>query len=206
MPNSLCPNCGKNPRQDCGYGDRDIHGDFDCLRYDDGRLCDDCPEVFCDECKGKKQMSELSEMTEQEFDKYMCEKYPKIFVERNLSPTESCMHWGFGIGPGWYKLLDKLCEKLTFIEEQTGIEIIATQVKEKFGGLRFYVVLRGPSTADNIGVWEDIIYDVIAYAEQYSLSVCEICGKYGKIRDDLGWVKTLCDIHYKEHKEKCKKK
>jgi hypothetical protein len=42
-------------------------------------------------------------------DKQLCEKYPKIFVERNMSPQESCMHWGLACGDGWFSIIDTLC-------------------------------------------------------------------------------------------------
>lgn len=41
-------------------------------------------------------------------DKHLCDKYPKIFVDRNASPQKSCMHWGFP-GNGWFTLLDSMC-------------------------------------------------------------------------------------------------
>ena len=47
-----------------------------------------------------------------ELDKKLVEKYPKLFINRNKSPQESCMHWGFECGDGWYWLIDKLCESI----------------------------------------------------------------------------------------------
>lgn len=44
-------------------------------------------------------------------DKYLCEKYPKIFVNRNNSPQETCMCWGFP-GDGWFYLIDSLCHNI----------------------------------------------------------------------------------------------
>lgn len=50
-----CPKCGKNPRQDCGYGhwtSTTDGKDFDCLAPDNkGQPCDDCHHVWCEECK-----------------------------------------------------------------------------------------------------------------------------------------------------------
>jgi len=49
-----------------------------------------------------------------ELDKKLCEKYPKIFVNRTKSMQESCMYWGFECGDGWYGIIDALCEALTY--------------------------------------------------------------------------------------------
>jgi hypothetical protein len=55
------------------------------------------------------------------------------------------------------------------------------QVKEKFGGLRFYV--------DNSNEAIDALVDE---AESESYSICEQCGSPGERRDG-GWTKVRCD-------------
>lgn len=45
-----------------------------------------------------------------EKDAYLCEKYPKIFVERNSTVQESCMAWGFEISDGWFHIIDNACK------------------------------------------------------------------------------------------------
>lgn len=62
----------------------------------------------------------------------------------------------------------------------------ATQIKEKFGTLRFYY---------NGG--DEFIGGVISAAENISAHTCEICGNPGKLRSG-GWMRTLCDKHAKE--------
>ena len=44
----------------------------------------------------------------QELDKLLCEKYPKMMVNRNKPMTETCMCWGFDCGDGWYNILNQL--------------------------------------------------------------------------------------------------
>jgi hypothetical protein len=44
----------------------------------------------------------------QELDKLLCEKYPKMMVNRNSPMTETCMCWGFECGDGWFNILDQL--------------------------------------------------------------------------------------------------
>ena len=58
-------------------------------------------------------------------------------------------------------------------------------MKEKFGGLRFYM------TCDT-----DEIFDLISEAEALSYKTCEECGKPGEERGG-GWIHTLCDSCHK---------
>ena len=44
----------------------------------------------------------------QELDKLLCEKYPKMMVNRNKNMQETCMCWGFDCGDGWYNILNQL--------------------------------------------------------------------------------------------------
>lgn len=44
----------------------------------------------------------------QELDKLLCEKYPKMMVNRNKDMKETCMCWGFECGEGWFNILDQL--------------------------------------------------------------------------------------------------
>jgi hypothetical protein len=60
------------------------------------------------------------------------------------------------------------------------------QVKEKFGGLRFYY---------NGG--DDYIRGLASMAESMSTSTCEECGAPGKQRG-RSWIYTACDAHAKE--------
>jgi len=56
----------------------------------------------------------------------------------------------------------------------------ASQVKEKFGGLRFYM------TSATNEMW-----DIISEAEAKSYSICEACGQPGE-EYGSGWINTLC--------------
>lgn len=69
------------------------------------------------------------------------------------------------------------------MDEKASQVPVASQVKEKFGGLRFYV----NSATDNQ-------YALISFAESMSYRTCETCGAPGKTYTD-GWHTTLCDIH-----------
>lgn len=74
-------------------------------------------------------------------------------------------------------------EKKAQLDEETLKVPVASQVKEKFGGLRFYVQAA-----------TDKHYQYITFAESMSYHTCESCGAPGKTYTD-GWHVTLCDIH-----------
>ena len=44
----------------------------------------------------------------QELDQLLCEKYPKMLINRDKSMMETCMCWGFECGDGWFNILDQL--------------------------------------------------------------------------------------------------
>jgi hypothetical protein len=69
------------------------------------------------------------------------------------------------------------------MEEEAAKVPVAVQIKEKFGGLRFYVQAA-----------TDKHYQYISFAESMSYRTCEQCGNPGKTYTD-GWHMTLCDIH-----------
>lgn len=65
-------------------------------------------------------------------------------------------------------------------------QLVADQVKEKFGGLRFY---------HHGG--DDYCDGVIQMAEAMSMVTCEECSATGKT-GGRGWIKTLCETHRKK--------
>jgi hypothetical protein len=65
-------------------------------------------------------------------------------------------------------------------------QVVARQIKEKFGTLRFYY-----------DGGNDYIRGLESMADSMSARICETCGKPGK-RTTGGWIKTLCDEHAQE--------
>lgn len=116
-------------------------------------------------------------------DKLLCESFPILYGQRHGSMRETTMYWGFGCGSGWFKVIYDLSAKLEAINVKllSFGQIQATQVKEKFGLLRFYTD-RSNKEVDAL----------ICEAERESSRTCEHCGKPGKLREG-GWEKTLCD-------------
>lgn len=89
------------------------------------------------------------------------------------------------IGPGWYDLVLDLDAKLAEIDPDYTI----AQVKEKFGGLRYYI----ESTVTFNGAYiESPFYKAVSAAEELSFKICEDCGAPGERRGG-NWTITLCD-------------
>lgn len=120
-----------------------------------------------------------------ELDEQLVKKYSKIFADRNADMKETAMCWGFECGDGWYWLIDNLCDSIqSYIDQNEHLhipQVIATQVKEKWGGLRFYI---------NGG--DGRIAGMIQLAEHMSFKICEICGSTENIKQTEGWVQSLC--------------
>lgn len=89
----------------------------------------------------------------------------------------------FACDTGWFPLIKDLIEDLI----KLGWDKEVSQVKEKFGGLRFY-----------IGSGSDEIFERVVKAERDSYEICEVTGKPGKLRKDIGWYLTLCDEEYEK--------
>jgi hypothetical protein len=62
-------------------------------------------------------------------------------------------------------------------------QVVATQVKEKFGTLNFYYY-----------GGDDVVEGIVRMAESMSAVTCEVCGNSGNI-SDTGWIRTLCQKH-----------
>jgi hypothetical protein len=93
----------------------------------------------------------------------------------------------FSVDQGWYPLIKDLIDDLIKLDWNKQV----CQVKEKFGGLRFYI---------NEG--SDQIFKRITQAENDSYTICEVTGKPGELRTDLGWHTTLCDEEYEKRKKR----
>jgi len=114
----------------------------------------------------------------------------KLILER----FSESIYPGFQCGPGWYKLLIEVDEKLNYLCPEYEIQ----QIKEKFGTLRFYwgMPYKGDYKAGLSDTDREMIFtimsDVVHYAENSSSIFCEICGNYGRTLTKNYWLKTLC--------------
>lgn len=90
------------------------------------------------------------------------------------------------VGNGWLGLIKELVEEAI----KLGWDRQVCQIKEKFGGLRFY-----------INGARDEVHKLIRGAENKSYEICEVCGEPGEMRHG-GWTVTLCDKHNEERGKK----
>ena len=120
------------------------------------------------------------------FAKRMEEKYPKMFAGK---------YGGFAVGPGWWPIIESLCANIQSHtdwwnknrEARPVIEqVVVEQIKEKFGGLRFYY--QGG---------DDQISGMVRMAESWASHACEECGAPGTL-GGKGWIRTLCPTHRAE--------
>lgn len=122
----------------------------------------------------------------------LVKKYPKILKNFGGNPMHTCMAWGFDVEDGWYKLLDECMEKLQYFSDLCSkdgreVQVVSDQVKEKFGGLRFYVSVYDANDIEN-----KIVDDIISEAERKADNACEVTGESGTLCKRGGWFKTLC--------------
>ena len=88
------------------------------------------------------------------------------------------------VDEGWYQLVLDCDTELTAIDPNYKV----LQIKEKFGGLRYYMSPCNETTLQQ----RDAMYDVIRKYEEAALRTCEATGKPGLLmRSSRGWVKTL---------------
>lgn len=133
-------------------------------------------------------------------EKYFVKTYPKIFRDMYGDPKKTCMAWGIETQNGWFILLDTLCYRIQqhidwhnkFLREgeQPIPQLIAQQVKEKFGQLRFY----------HEG-GDEYCQGLLDFAEDMSYWICENCGTSGEqVGRTQGWIQSLCTKCAKKNK------
>jgi len=123
---------------------------------------------------------------EQKLEMKLFNDFPDLYRGCNKPMTESLMCFGFECGNGWFQLIYDLSSDLMRITRTKGYKTpVVVQVKEKFGGLRFY-----------INGSQDEYQGRIMAAEELSFQTCEMCGRKGERRSG-GWIQTLCDKHAK---------
>lgn len=115
-------------------------------------------------------------------------KNSKNFLIKTYGEVTSLEEVLSHVNEGWHPLVTKLVEDLF----KAGWNGDLHQIKEKFGGLRFY-----------IGEGSDHVYALIMKAETESLTICEICGKPGRTSGwGTHWIKTLCEEHGEKYNKR----
>lgn len=115
-------------------------------------------------------------------------KYPKIFQSYDGNP--GMVNW-LSVPDGWLRIIDALCNSIQDYIDSTYIiengqnripeQVTCIQVKEKFGGLRFYV-----SNAD------DYVNGMIRMAETLCYNICDECGSSEDLGVTSGWISVKC--------------
>ncbi len=110
-------------------------------------------------------------------------KYPKLYSDLPYFDTDI----------GWLPLIEELSKNLEAINnkyEDIEDKIYAIQVKQKFGGLRFYVY-----HSENISEEDkDISEKLIEQAQKASYTICESCSNPASSNKSVGgWIVTMCD-------------
>ncbi|ETF03491.1 hypothetical protein W822_09385 [Advenella kashmirensis W13003] len=108
-------------------------------------------------------------------------RYPRLFMNEPLP-------WGLQIGAGWTHLVTVLCARIdALLRQAPSARFHLHQVKEKFGGLRFYYETHG--APENI---KQAIRKAVEQAILVSHECCERCGAMGAKRYSSGYLVTLC--------------
>ena len=127
--------------------------------------------------------------------KFLIDTYPNLFKGHTFKDNVYPFH--FECGDGWFTIIKELAscidhevknrKKVDQYKISRGESIeewhepYVIQVKEKYGGLRFYVY----SSMESIN-------GMITMAEAMSYRVCELCGNPG-VLSQKGWWRTLCE-------------
>lgn len=113
----------------------------------------------------------------------------------NSSKEQMLKDWDGQYPVGWRGLAQHIAEKIEKLP--FGVEV--AQIKEKFGGLRFYYISYG--YGDNIAPKPNLLKEeqeqfknFIDKMEWASYLVCQDCGTTLNVkRRDSNWISTRCD-------------
>jgi hypothetical protein len=120
----------------------------------------------------------------------LIQEYPVVFKHIDDTAVHS-------LPAGWYTIMNKLCSDLTPLLEEALQETSDTpeeplfsvlQIKEKFGGLRFYYTMN----TKNDDLYRKV-QAMIDNAEDASYETCQITGKPGALCKSGSWYMTLCE-------------
>jgi len=109
---------------------------------------------------------------------------------RSMLEAHAVSHTNVEIPPGWRDLVAECHKQLLQIYPEYKL----SQVKEKFGGLRYYV---GPIPKDLATQF----YATVGEFEDKSYQICQVCGEPGHLQLIGTWYYTLCQVHGDETSE-----
>lgn len=97
---------------------------------------------------------------------------------------------GFECMDGWFLVLDSIANVISPVDNGTA----ATQIKEKYGTLRFYYYVNTDPEVTGIG--EEFVEGAVWMGELLTDSICEECGAPG-VEQGEAFIRTLCGRHAK---------
>lgn len=127
---------------------------------------------------------------------YLIDKYPKVFEDYHGNPGR--VNWS--CPEGWIDVVDEMIDhiqnhidnhnKWAKTDGDKIEQLTCLQIKEKFGGLRFYT-----SGGD------EYCYGIVSFVEAYSYEICQDCGSNQNVGQTIsGWITTVCEkckVNYK---------
>jgi hypothetical protein len=105
------------------------------------------------------------------------------------------VYCGMWVDKGWHKIIYELSKNIQRHIDWKNKDIVVVpqvtvaQIKEKWGGLRFYY-----------DGGDDTIDGMVQMAEVWAQHTCEMCGERAT-KQTTGWIKTVCDKHFDELEE-----
>ena len=118
----------------------------------------------------------------------LIETYPDMFIEEGRGPNrKNTMISNIGCRDGWFDIIMELCEEIHAMRPKV------QQIKEKFGGLRFYASF--PKDYSEQG------WAIVRKAEEKASETCEDCGEPGEHRVRNGWRYISCQQCHEKYCE-----
>jgi hypothetical protein len=130
----------------------------------------------------------LKSRNKMDFEQKLMNKYPELFHKKEDGSLE-CL-CGVWVPEGWETIVDELCGcihdyttktyRLKNGEKVYPPAVKIDQIKEKFGGLRFYYF-----------GGDDQVDGMVTFASYLASKTCEVSGEKGELCSNRGWYKTL---------------
>lgn len=149
-----------------------------------------------------------------EFEAKLKAEFPMLYEGLGIHWREGGMLDGITVGPGWWDIVYEVSKSLEeLMKSEPTFRTRVGQVKEKFGGLRFYIDGIGAMYQDDKereywfsenlkpeSTWMEAVR-LVSKAEKESLETCEYCGARPATTSDYHpWLKTLCAKCHEERK------
>lgn len=140
-----------------------------------------------------------------ELEQQLVSMYPKMFSDYEGDPKDNCMAFGFECGDGWFTLLEALCHSVQsqcdFMNRmfpQLCLQGVVTQVKEKYGSLRFYLVVHYAENLEDHDMEKvrktlSFVDGMVSMAEAMSERFCGECGSTFRLDRNQPFPHSICD-------------